>query len=541
MRRCPLPLLLLLGACAAETRPDRPAATPIPAVRPPPSAKDVPLAVEDRIALFDALMAEVRDLHVFSKVTAGGLGLSWEKDDVPTLRAELLAADTRPGLDLALRHFGNSLHDAHCGFLPSGSQSPKQMLGFDVAVEWRDGVAGFYVDRVTDGALATRVAVGDRVVSVDGVPASELLRSLRFDSNAPTWRGIAEAVAPILTTRRVPLPPRSRWELASREGGTARAVELEWKPLPAPLRDDTSDHDVDFARTDCDGLADRRYGPYQVSARGLDYCLYTSTDARHAAYPIVRHFTFHYDGGHATLQHLYRAEHDNLREQLRGLGALRGVLLDLRDNRGGNNPNVILDWYAPPRAYLGDTFSPRLHPAFATRAAVADLVNLEGAMVEPYLKAVATLAVGGDPFALRLPDFCLPSTCDWDNRHTPSHPVSAAPVALLVGPACASSCDYVARIFSDNDLGPIVGTPTAGVNSMIQVRRPVRARDGRVLGELRLAFSRQSSGKTGLEVEGVPTPPTVNVERTFENRERYDAQIVDEAIDALARAKPRGS
>jgi Peptidase family S41 len=517
---------------ASPTSPALPSCAP----RPSPAA-DAPLSPEDRRALLDGLVADVRDLHVFSPSTAKGLGLSWETDDLPVLRAEILVADTRTKLDAALRHFGNSLHDAHCGFLPTGPANGKQTLGFDVAVEWADGAARFYVDRVKDAALAGTIVEGDRVVSVDGVPERELLRSRRFDSNAPTWRGIAEEIAQSLTHHRAPIPSPSRWELADRASGKVRAIDLSWKPPPSDALDDDTDHDVDFTRGDCDGLPDRRYGPYRITARGFDYCLYTSTDPQHRGYPIVRHFTFHYDGARPNLQHLVRGEHDNLRDQLRALGAVRGVVVDLRDNRGGNNANMVLDWYAPPRPYSGDFLFPRLHPAFASREAAADLVNLDGAMVEGYLRATAGYTKGSDPFTLRLPDTCPALTCDWDNRHVPSHPVSAAPVALLVGPTCASSCDFVARIFSDGGFGPVVGAPTAGVNSMIQVSRRIKAPDGRPLGELRLAFSRQASGKTGLEIEGVPTPVTVGVERTFENRERYDAEIVDRAISALGRGK----
>ena len=47
------------------------------------------------------------------------------------------------------------------------------------------------------------------------------------------------------------------------------------------------------------------------------------------------------------------------------------------------------------------------------------------------------------------------------------------------------------------------------------------------------------SGKTGERVEGVPIPLTDRVDRTFANRARYDAVLVEHAIAALARPRAR--
>jgi hypothetical protein len=281
-------------------------------------------------------------------------------------------------------------------------------------------------------------------------------------------------------------------------------------------------------------LPERRYGTgYHLVARGFDYCLYASDAPERRPYPVVRHFTFHYDRARPTMQHLLRADHDTLQTALAALGPLRGLLVDLRDNTGGNNPHLFLDWYAPGTPYIGDFFFPRLDPAFATPDAAAALVNLDGPVANAYISALHKDRHPMDAFALRLPDSWGPDGYDLANRHVAAHQVTAAPVALLVGPRCASSCDVVARVFADNGFGPLIGTPPAGVNSMIQLRRELKARDGHALGELRIAFSRQASGKTGAEIQGVLPKVDVEVEPTFELSEGYDAELVSRAVAAL--------
>jgi hypothetical protein len=528
-------VLCVMTACAAQGTPGVRTAAPAGGV-----------SLEERRALFDELVATVKKVDVFPAPTVQNLGFRWE-DDVLSLRDEFLAADTAAKLNVALCHFGNSLHDAHCGFKPATPNGEELTLGFSTDVEWLDGRPAFYVSAVEDARLSKTVTPGDVVVSVDGVPTKDFLYRYRFTSNHGNWRSIAADVAEHLTRRR---PPRwlvrkgeaSRWELASRKTGAIRAIELTWAAgAPGSDRDD-SDYAVDFERTDCDGLAERHYGQgYRIVARGFDYCVYASEDAAHRAYPVVRHFTFHYDGARSHMQHLLRAERDNLQGALAARGDLRGLIVDLRDNTGGNNANLFLDWYAPPAPYVGDFFFPRLDPALATPDAVGALVNLDGPVADAYLRAARGPAPN-DPFALRLPDTWGPDGFDPTNRHVARHQVTAAPVALLVGPRCASSCDVVARAFAENGFGPLVGTPPAGVNSMIQLRRELKALDGRVLGELRIAFSRQASGKTGAEVQGTAPKMDVMVERTFDNADRYDAELVTRAIAALdARQRSRAA
>ncbi len=52
-------------------------------------------------------------------------------------------------------------------------------------------------------------------------------------------------------------------------------------------------------------------------------------------------------------------------------------------------------------------------------------------------------------------------------------------------------------------------------------------------GAVWLAFSREVSGKTGLQVEAVPLHIDYPIERTIEARERFDALHVEAAIKSF--------
>jgi hypothetical protein len=153
-----------------------------------------------------------------------------------------------------------------------------------------------------------------------------------------------------------------------------------------------------------------------------------------------------------------------------------------------------------------------------------------------YLAELDT-APSGQAFTKRRPFFCRPDTCDWDNRYVPSHRVTKLPLALLVGPNCVSSCDSLTQQFDEQELGPLVGEPTAAAHTTRRLKRDIVFR-GEVLGTLELAFSYEVSGVSGKPVEGVPIHLDERVDRTFANRDRYDSLLVDRAIAALHGSSP---
>jgi hypothetical protein len=472
---------------------------------------------------FDTLVDDIKRLHVFTPRTSENLGRKWE-DELPALRKEALKADTAPKLAVAFTHLANALHNPHVSY------SPPQRLtsvtnGVKLETEWSEGRVRFYVAKPVGGLNA-----GDILLSADGEDGAQLLERHANESNMNQWRGIARGVARWLTTRAVmPEGGKSVWVVQDRNSGGPRTVEIGWTgDLPGG---GATEQKLDYEGDTCAGLPDRGYG--KIIARGQNLCVY----AGKPGYPVVRHFSFNYGGGSLdAMQHSVRAEHENLVRALGTLGNLKGLIVDLRDNSGGNNPNWILDWYAP--APYVDRFVRVKLPAAKDEAKVLQLLG-NGRWVTGY-RAALKARQPGDDFAPPRTFFCKDDDCAWDNRYEPAHPVTKAPVALLVGPGCVSSCDSVAFTFKENDFGPLIGEPTASAYTTQRLTWPVTLQSGQAFGSIALAFSDEVSGKTHLSIESVPLEPTKLIEPTFETAATYDGLLVDAAIaDLEARKKAK--
>ena len=521
---------------------------PAPATAPCPTASDTHAAatfapeagtrapVNDEAArrrFFADLVAMVRRYHVFAPQTEKNLGRTWN-DELPGLEDEFARATTRDALIVALIHFGNSLHNPHCGFDPS---SPTEVVVLDgrFDVEWKDGAPVFYVAEAPKGSAAV---AGDIVEEIDGIPASELTAKNALRSNENNWFSIARDVAASLTihsTRTTQEGSRSTVKLRARTDGAKKTIGLAWRRASS-REEGGSDYALDYSRKRCGDLPTVDYGPYALTSEGPNFCLYTSKDPRRSAYPIVRYFSFAYfrhgEASYGPGFHRALADHDALAESLASVKGARAVLLDLRDNGGGNNPNWVMDWFAPAPYtdhYVFTKLDDDLRdPAFRRDANMDDPSEARAFLAELDARAP------GEAFAKKRPFFCKPDTCEWDNRYTPSHRVTTLPVALLVGPHCVSSCDSFAQQFAEWGFGPLVGEPTAAGFTTRRLRRPI-VFQGDGLGELVLAFSYEVSGKTGAPIEAVPTPLTERVDRTFSNQASYDALLVEKAISRLDR------
>ncbi len=69
---------------------------------------------------------------------------------------------------------------------------------------------------------------------------------------------------------------------------------------------------------------------------------------------------------------------------------MKGLILDLRDNRGGNDPEWFLDWYAP--APYADVFtSVRVYPDYDDPTFRKRVVNVDDDWYKWYRKATAGL------------------------------------------------------------------------------------------------------------------------------------------------------
>jgi hypothetical protein len=510
-----------------------------PVVIPPPRPTE-DLDPAERKTLFADLVSRVHEIHVFAKHTKENLGIDWDKDEVPALEKEFDAADTKDKLQIALTHFVYSLHDMHCRYRPV-SRGAVVRLRFKVRPEWKPAADGrpagpeFYVSEVFDKTL--KIEPGDIVESIDGVQAGQLLRANRNVTSMNNWPQIALGVARTLTYRRTSEwltrdGDATRWVLRSRATGDVKTIDLTWKEKKEEnLPDDSW---VDYANSDCGQTDAATYDGYTLAGRGAHYCLYVATKAPRSFYPIVRQVSFRYFDGDDGPQS-FLADHDSLALRLSLVKNAKGVILDMRDNGGGNDPNSFVDWWAPPRPYT-DTFTvmrkTKLVPD--SKSLEESVQNTPQAVVDFYdacLKSSSTSA-----FCPKRPFQCKPKSCDWDNKFTASHQVTKLPVALVTGPGCGSSCDAFALTWKRNKFGPVIGTPSMAGFTTNRYRAPVPARIP--LGTFDLAFSYDATDD-GEEVEGKLIEPDVRVPETWENHAHYDTMIADAAIGALSHSEQK--
>ena len=256
---------------------------------------------------------------------------------------------------------------------------------------------------------------------------------------------------------------------------------------------------------------DKSADGYRITDYVRNFCLYTSERPPYRDYPIVRHFSFFYyarfpsdlaDDARLNNEATYAvaAEYFALSRLLRARPHTRGLIVDLRDNGGGNDPEWFLDWYAP--ASYEDVYDAvRIDPDRLDAAFNASLSNLTEEWQTWYREAAAGRPPGS---LLKRPFKCLRPDCRGGNRFTPARALLKVPVALLVGFGCHSSCAHLAHVFDENDFGPLIGAPTSATLTGQVYAHPVRTRSGLELGRIGLAVSAALSGKTGALIEGVP-------------------------------------
>ena len=542
-------LLCVLVGCGPAAAPTAPvvarcaeassastASTAEPAAGPSSQAAAHPDA-EARAQLFDDLVGKVRRYHVFAPAAFRNLGRSWD-DDLRRLRAELVAADSPPKLSAALRHFGNSLRDPHCRYLSPGRPSTID-VGFTLDMEWDGKRATYYVASIRDRERAGALTVGDVLLSVDGVAGDAIVDHFDLETNANSPFTVAYGLTRYLTHRTTEdlwaaEGKESTWVFRRRQGDERVTLKSTWKRPGMGRSSGQGDWDPG-ARYDKPTCARRRsvdYGPYELTHAGWGVCAYTSKRHPYRAYPIVRQYTFSYSFPSGPFNPVYLLEKDQLLLS-RALGPaarIRGVILDLRDNGGGNNPNWFLDWWAPG-SYVDDFVHYRVHPDLVEKDDSRPSFIRHDDIAADY-RSVLKSGAEGERTTRPWPFFCPPKSCDWDNRYTPKHRVTKAPIALLVGPRCVSTCDSFSRLFSQYQFGALIGQPTAAAHTTARHRLEVSVK-GLELGELTIAVSYEVDGKTRKRIEGVPIRLDRTLAPSFENRERYDALLVEAAIAEL--------
>jgi hypothetical protein len=536
---------LALSACApfpplvpaqrAEAPPAKGECPPPPPAEAPPPAGPPPYvqpSAGERAAILGDAVAAIRKYHVFSPHTEDALGARFDVD-LPAVERAVAKAGDELSLLRAFELLGAILHNPHARF---DARWPVDKAiyeaGFQLYAEQVGGAARFCVSLVQRADLGALVHPGDCVLARDGVPIVELSARLAAcnHANNPVSAGadLSRCIVELTVPRdALPAGRASTWTFQPRGGGPPVEVSSKWsRKAPPRVPED------DYTAQGCLGLRAPSYGPYRLVSRGIGWCLYTSSSSRFDRYPIVRHASFWYGSSLDEVREHLTADWFHLRAELAALPAPKGVLLDVRENGGGNEPMQIASWYAP-------------RPFPVPRAAMRldrDLAPLlsEVTMRPPELSGLypAWLAATPDaPFGPPLLFGCSEERCP-GGLFSALHPVTRAPTALLTGPGCASACDGFAWLYDEGNWGPVVGATTAASTAPYRMRHPVKLPNGHVLGHLELVLARTTSGLSGEILEGHPLRVDVPLPEGFDARATYDERLVHAAIEALGKWPP---
>jgi hypothetical protein len=240
---------------------------------------------------------------------------------------------------------------------------------------------------------------------------------------------------------------------------------------------------------------------------------------------MVRHTNFFYSSKGAIDYATIQQDHELVRAFLAATPHLAGVLLDLRDNGGGHHPDLFLPWYlAGP--YPRTVRWVRLHRQLSDRARLAQAL-WSSVAAEEYVRRAAI----GEKWWVQ--DFeCDATECP----PMPNALVTKAPIAVLVGSSCRSSCDTFVNIWSERHAGPTIGEPAAAMLTSNRYPLDVRLGD-ESLGQLTVALSGVRATEHDAWREGNAGPVDEPVERSWPAVD-YEQKMIDAAIRALERARP---
>jgi hypothetical protein len=493
---------------------------------------------QDYAAIFDAVVAKVEKHHAF----APGVRDTWNADK-PELRLQFVQAKTDEQATTALFHLQNALRDAHCYVTWPEHEVLPASLGLRVFAQPR--ASSVFESQVLiskiDNPMLTQgddaLAIGDEIIAVDGVAVADWMRANRWNGdsntlNAISWgQGLADSIvsgSDVTSNtqhgddRKLTMKRGSRtWD---RTLSFAAPIEDLAETIAFVFDEPTSVGDIT-----CRGESQSPYADFELTAVGVNLCIYKpkkSAKAIDSRARLVRFFLFMYRGEEGDSSRYLRVDHDTLKRELTLASA---VVLDVHENPGGVNPYIFMGWFAgKPWHHRTEHFQ---ISAGLTDAELMTATNHNTVAIERYKQLLAagkSEMVG--PFICnhngkkQLTGICPPQ------GPLPTQLVTQAPVAVIVGPQCASSCDSLAEEWSSSKLGPVLGLqPQRGFTS-VRHAFPVKRADGSQLGVLRVALTWAEGSATQRSIEGVPMKLDWEAPYTFATRSTWIDAAVSEAL-----------
>lgn len=238
----------------------------------------------DRASLFESYVKKIEEAHAFRNSNFARLSTTWKRE-LERPRRRFLEARSDEDTYYALVSLLNSVRDAHTWVnFPKelDVRRPSQMLPVRFAPIKVGGEWKFIVFKSED----ERIQVGDSFVELDGKADRELISEFRewYSGNSPD--NLIWETARWLTLRNPHESPSPRAGSSvilkvRRQGEKEIGIPLTWRDWKRP------GYDPCFS----DGPEQLDYDGYQVSFRGINYCVYSLPHK----IEVVRYSSFIYD------------------------------------------------------------------------------------------------------------------------------------------------------------------------------------------------------------------------------------------------------
>ncbi len=501
---------------------------------------------ELRAELFDTIMARTERREAWSPVKNEALGF----DPVAAMRAlreDVVGAESEDELFYALERLSTARRDRHLSVaLVSGGLVPSDLAGLDrwggdetparrapvmVLPDYGES-GGYFIADVADGPSATGgdatdLAVGDRIVSVNGMSMSAYEAAAAQYTRHSTVAGLRWKIAEGLPVASAVLPRSLRADRLTleveRADGTTASVSLPY---------------VDADALDWSGAMEPDYPGMEHIHSTPTYDLYSAENG--APVLLLRWYGFRETMVADIDALLARAEEGGLLDH--------AVIMDATPSRGGSLGPYALQ-RLQPQAFkttfgtlrLSDVVLPFVEDKradFAERnvndGGVPETVD-DGRWLMEWLNEEAMPAIeAGVDITEPVPFKLAHAPRDSDGVLEPAPVHFRGPFVLILGPKGGSHLDQVAAIVKDNDLGPIIGMPAGGYSNTWEWEEVLSfpGTDQPVLGFMwSIGHTIRPSGEI---LEGNPAQVIEWVPLTAENSAAYHGVLLERALAYLA-------
>ncbi len=485
---------------------------------------------EQRSALVDSILAMTVRREAWSPVKEANLGYD-PLAEMESVRGEVVNASSEEELFYALTKLSNMRRDSHLSVegVPGGvfgTEAPEARAAIHVLPDYTDmDRPDFFVAGVDPAKVAAAgIAVGDRVVAVNGRNAREVVDAFRPWTRHSSKQGLLWNVArdiPLRLPTTSPAMYRPTLDLElERATGERYTASLAYFP-PDEVRIEHGEAEL--------------YPGFSPVLERFNFRVLRPDDGRSIV--LLQWLDFEDDLIQDVMDLMEYAEREQILDHM--------LVIDVTDSSGGSRGAYAIQRLVdrPFRTTFGNIRISDAGEAMirAWAAEPDDLdapdifgLNESGSWLHEWARTDALAAVErGDDYTEATPFKLahLPKGSDGIIHPAPVH--FTGPVAIIGGPRGGSHLDQFVSMFADNDLAFTIGMPTGGYSNTWEAEEVLRLPgSGRPL--VRFMWNVGHTLRPNGEIlEGNAVEPEVYVPLTRENFRTYHRDLLEAAIRRL--------